>query len=254
MFFILSKILSFILSPIWWICVLLLLYIILKHFKYRKYLLYTAVTILLIFSNPFLFQQAAKKWEGPLTNPNSLEHYDGIIVLGGLSSYQSSTQRIRFVSSADRLFQGIELYKKGVADKFIFTGGSASIIVRERKEGDYIKDYLELIGIPADSTLVEWNSRNTHENAIETYKMLQDIHAEKGKYLLITSGFHMKRALGCFLKQNINVTPYVTDPLQGTLDPSFIEAITPSAKHLNTWQSLLREWVGLIAYKIKGYI
>ncbi len=254
MFFILSKILSFLLSPTWWICILLLLYILLKRFRYRQHLLYAGVSILIVFTNPFLFQKVAHKWEGPLTNPNTLQHYDGIIVLGGLSSYQSSTERIQFNSAADRLFQGIELYKKGLADKFIFTGGSARIVVRERKEGDYIKDYLELIGIPADSTLVEWNSRNTHENAIETYKMLKEINAENGRYLLITSGFHMKRALACFQKAHINVTPYVSDPLQSTLNPNFIEAISPSAAALATWERLIREWVGLTAYKLKGFI
>ncbi|WP_282038334.1 YdcF family protein [Saccharicrinis aurantiacus] len=254
MFFILSKVLSFILSPIWWITVLLLCYLIFRNYKKRKVLLYAAITILLIFSNKNLFHHAAKAWEGALTNPDAIEHYDGIIVLGGFSGFQTESNRIQFYQSADRLFQAVELYKKGKADKFIFTGGSASIIVKEKQEGLFIKDYLKKLDIAEDSTLVEWESRNTHENAVETKKMLEAIGAENGKYLLVTSGFHMKRAMGCFTKEGIRVEPYTTDALQSLIPPTFADVLTPSSSALALWERLFREWVGIGVYKLKGFL
>lgn len=254
MFFILSKILSFFLSPIWWITVLLLAYLIFKKYKRRKLFFMAAISLLLVFSNQLLLFNVSGWWEGELKNPNEIGHYDGIILLGGFSNYQSEAQRMRFMQSGDRLFQAVELYKKGKAQYFIFTGGSGRVLVREKREGEYLKDYLKLLGIPQDSTLVEWKSRNTHENAVETRKMLAVENMGKGKYLLVTSGFHMKRALGCFKKEGIDVVPYTADPLQSSISPDFWDTISPSASALGTWEILFREWVGYAVYKIRGYV
>lgn len=254
MFFIFSKILSFILSPIWWITVLLLAYLVLKKHKRRQLLLIGAVGLLLVFSNQLLLYRVSGWWEGELKNPDELGHYDGIILLGGFSNFQTESQRIRFMQSGDRLFQAVELYKKGKAPYFIFTGGSGRVLVREKREGEYLKDYLKLLGIPQDSTLVEWSSRNTRENAAETLKMLAAKKMGKGRYLLVTSGFHMKRALGCFKKVGIDVLPYSADPLQSSIAPDFWDTISPSASVLGTWELLFREWVGYAVYKIRGYV
>ncbi len=254
MFFILSKILSFFLSPIWWITVLLLAYLIFKKFKRRKLVAIVAFSLLLVFSNQLLFYHVSGWWEGELKNSDELGHYDGIILLGGFSNYQTESQRIRFMQSGDRLFQAVELYKKGKATYFIFTGGSGRVIEREKSEGEYLKDYLKLLSIPQDSTLVEWKSRNTRENAVETAKMLIANNLGQGKFLLVTSGFHTKRALGCFKKAGVDVVPYTADPLQSSIAPDFWDAISPSASVLATWELLFREWIGYAVYKIRGYV
>ncbi len=254
MFFILSKLLSFFLSPIWWVSVLLLAFIVFKKYRRRNYFLVLALFILLVFSNQLLFHQVSGWWEGELPNSKEVKQYDGIILLGGFSNYRSKSERIQFTQSTDRLLQAFDLYKKGKANWFIFTGGSGRIITREKSEGEYIKDFLKLLDIPEDSTLVEWNSRNTHENAVETFKMLQKNGIERGKYLLVTSGFHMKRAQGCFAKEGINVTPYATDPLRGNHRPEIWDWFIPSASVLGTWERLFREWVGYTIYKVRGYV
>ncbi|WP_158027278.1 YdcF family protein [Labilibacter marinus] len=213
-----------------------------------------SVGILLVFSNSLLFYHVSAWWEGDLQNNNEIGHYDGVILLGGFSSYQENQERIIFNGSSDRLLQAINLYKIGKADRFIFAGGSASVIVREKGEGEYMGDFLSTLGISKDSILVEAKSRNTHENAQETMKVLKDAYLEKGNYLLVTSGFHMKRAMGCFKKEGIQVTPYSTDLLRGNLPPEIWEVFTPSATALATWERLFREWVGYVVYKIKGYV
>ncbi len=141
----------------------------------------------------------------------------------------------------------------GKANWFIFTGGSARIIAKEKHEGDFLKDYLYLMGINKDSLLIEWQSRNTHENATETLKMLKEKHIENGNFLLVTSGYHMKRAISCFTKEGMNVHPYKTDPLQGNLSPDFTDIITPSSGVLAQWERLFREWIGYWVYKVKGF-
>lgn len=254
MFFVLSKVLSFFLSPIWWIIFLMLLYFVFPKYKNRKLLLVISFVVMLVFSNQLLFYKISSWWEGELQNSNQIEKFDGIILLGGFSSFQEESQRIRFNGSSDRLLQALDLYKKGKADYLIFTGGSAKISVNEKQEGIYIRDYLELVGIPKDSLLVEHNSRNTHENAMMTFEMLKKYSLENAKFLLVTSGFHMKRALGCFKKVGLNVEPYKTDPLQSVFAPDFSDFLTPSASVLAQWQLLIREWVGYLVYRIKGFV
>ncbi len=254
MFFILSKILSFILSPLWWIAILLLLFLVLRNYRRRRILFYTSFTLLVVFSNQLLFYHVAGWWEGDLIKSEEVDACNGIILLGGFSSYKVESDRIRFSESADRLLNALELYHLKKADRFIFTGGSGRIIDRGQKEGEFLKDYLILMGIPEDSLMVEMNSRNTHENAEMTFAMLKEENLEKGDYLLVTSGFHMKRAMGCFKKAGLKVHPYNTDPLQSVIAPDFTDAITPSAGVLGKWQLLIREWIGYFIYKVMGYV
>ncbi len=213
-----------------------------------------AFLILLVFSNSFLFYHIIGWWEGSLENQTELQDFDGLILLGGFSSYQDEAGRIVFNSSSDRLLQAMDLYKKGKVRYFVFTGGSALILKKEKKEGDFLKEYLINMGIKEDSLLMESNSRNTHENAKFTSEILKERHLSDARFLLVTSAFHMRRAMACFQKEGIDVFPYKTNPMQATRTPDFGDSIMPSASVLSSWEQLMREWVGLLAYKIKGYI
>lgn len=189
MFFILSKILLFLISPIWWVLSLLWAYVVFKRFKWRRWLLLGALGILIVFSNQLLYYHVSGWWEGELEDTSGLNQFEGIILLGGFSNYRAKSQRIQFTRSSDRLLQALRLYKEGKAQRFIFTGGSSRIIVRQKSSGEFLKDYLVGLGVPEDSILTEWKSRNTHENAIETLKMLQREGIADKKFLLVTSGF-----------------------------------------------------------------
>ncbi len=128
------------------------------------------------------------------------------------------------------------------------------ILKKEKKEGDFLKNYLIHMGIKVDSLLMESNSRNTHENALFTCEMLKERNLSEAHFLLVTSAFHMRRAMACFQKEGIDVTPYKTNPLQATRTPDFADCILPSASVLSSWNQLIREWVGFLAYRVKGYI
>jgi len=253
MFFILSKLLLFVLSPIWWVLMLLIAFVVFKRSKRRSWFLLGALAILLIFSNQLLFYHVSGWWEGTLEDSRDLEQYEGIILLGGFSNYRAQSNSIQFTRSSDRLLQAVRLYKEGKAQYFIFTGGSSKIIVREKSSGEFLKDYLVMLGIPKDRILTEWKSRNTHENATETFQLLQSAGISHKKFLLVTSGFHMKRALACFKNMDIDVTPFKTDALQANTPPEIWEWIVPSASVMATWELLFKEWLGYLVYKWQGY-
>ncbi len=252
MFFILSKIFVFLITPLVWIIALLLIAIFSKNEKRKKRSLRWGVGILLFFSNTFIFDEFIRAWEIPAAKYQDLKSYNAGIVLGGMVKYDQSLDRLQFYRGADRLFQAIELYKRGYIKKIIFTGGSGSILHPEDKEGAYVKRYLLTLGIPEEDFYIENESQNTRENALFT-KQLIDKEKISGPFLLITSAFHMRRSLGCFHKAGMVVDPYSTDRYAGPRKFEFDHVFIPNISALNDWHNLIHEVIGFITYKISGY-
>ncbi|CAN5855385.1 YdcF family protein [soil metagenome] len=253
MFFFLSKIFAFLLMPMTWFFILLIWSWRAKDAGRKKRLRIAALVVLIFFSNRFIFDRTMHAWEINTTQEPAAGTYDAIIVLGGMSTYDQEFDRIQFSRGTDRLLQAIALWKKGVAPKIVFTGGSGSIRNQEIKEGEKIRDFLHKAGIPDSVMVYETESRNTHENAVFTKPVLAK-EAPGGKYLLVTSAFHMRRSLACFAKEGIHVTPYSTDRYSGPWKFEFDYMFLPTAETLGDWNILFHEWIGCISYKFSGYI
>ena len=253
MFFILSKILAFLFTPIIWIIALLLTSLIAKDVKRKKRTLLTAAILLLFLSNSFLFDEVMRLWEIPAARYTDLQpEYDAGIILSGVLSYDHSFDRLQFNRRNDRLMQAIELYKTGRIKKLFFTGGSGSLVYRDKMESQLVKRFLTSIGIPEKDIIIEDESNNTHENAQYSIVILMR-NFNIGKYLLITSAFHMRRAVACFNKQEIAVTPYSVDRYSGPRKYQFHHLFIPNSETLFNWDSLIHEIVGYLVYKMIGY-
>ena len=254
MFFILSKLVGFLSNPFWWILLLTGAGWIVKNDKNRKRMYLLAFVVFIIFTNPMIFRIVAGAWEGDLQTAESMrDKSDVCVVLGGMSAYHEETGRIRFTQSADRILQAVDLYEKGIVKKIVITGGTSRLIRKNRPEAIHLKDFLISIGIPERSVLIDSLSRNTHENAVNTKELLSK-NGWGNSVVLVTSGFHMRRAEGCFEKEGFKVYPYTTDPLKGVSKISFSDIFMPSPGVLNDWNFLTHEWVGILMYKLKGYM
>ncbi|HRS54707.1 MAG TPA: ElyC/SanA/YdcF family protein, partial [Bacteroidales bacterium] len=77
---------------------------------------------------------------------------------------------------------------------------------------------------------------------------------KNGNFLLITSAIHMRRALGCFKKQDINVMPYSTDKITGKRRWDILYLISPNIQAIVKWQNLIHEVIGYYIYRLMGYI
>ena len=108
-----------------------------------------------------------------------------------------------------------------------------------------------LMGVPADDLILDNQSRNTYESAVNVKRVLPETDE---KNLLITSAFHMRRSKACFAKAEIPVdlfsTDFYTHPRNFTPGALFI----PKAEAIHIWQKLFKEWTGMAAYKMAGYI
>lgn len=255
MFFFLSKIFAFLLTPYTWLFAgLLLLLKKMWHSEYKKKIL--ALTFLMyVISNSFLVDELVRAWEyedDDIYLKNT--HYNLAIVLGGTGRVDERLQRFDFTNSGDRLFQTIPLYYEKRIDKILISGGSGSVSKPNHREAFYVKKYLTSINIPDSAIIIENNSRNTYENAIYTKQLLDSIKF-KGSVLLVTSSFHMRRSLAIFEKAGYtNVTPYVTNKFTGNRKFEWDYCFIPNAEAITTLNLILHEITGYAIYKLKGYL
>lgn len=251
MFFALSKLLAFIITPGLWLVTLLALALFSKNEKRKKRCLRWGFWVFIFFTNGFIFNLIMYAWEIPAGPPKSKVYETGI-VLGGMSVYDQELDRVQFFRGVDRLLQAVELYRKGVIRKIVFTGGSGRLLHPEMKEGLYLKRYLYYFNIPEKDFIMESESQNTHENA-EFTKVILDKENITGNQLLITSAFHMRRSVGCFEKAGIPVECYSTDRYAGKPKFEFDYALIPNISVMEAWSNLIHEMVGYVTYKIMGY-
>jgi uncharacterized SAM-binding protein YcdF (DUF218 family) len=253
MFFYASKILAFLLNPLIWIIFLLIIGIFAVDQKRRRNAALLGTMLLIIFSNGFLLDEAMRKWEVPATKYEDLKKYDIGIVLGGIMFYDGEYDRLQFFRSTDRLLQAIELYKKGYIKKIFFVSGSGSILYQDIKEAVLAKRYLLTIGIPESDIIIESESKNTHENAVNARGILEKQFPGKS-CLLISSGMHLKRANACFKKEGMNLDLYSTDRYAGPRKFEFDYAFIPNTNTLDEWNVLIHEIAGYLIYRVAGYI
>ena len=98
---------------------------------------------------------------------------------------------------------------------------------------------------------MERRSRNTLENAEFSRDLVNPKPGER--WLLITSAFHMPRSVGLFRKAGFAVEPYPVDWRTG--DRFDLAAFsTVGADGLTRTDTGIREWMGLIAYRLAGKI
>ena len=255
MFFILSKILAFLLTPyIWLFFGLLALLKKAWYSPFKKWIL--GLTIFMyVISNSFLVDEVIRAWEvtdGDIYLKDT--KYDLAIVLGGMGRIDERQQRFDFGYAGDRLFQTLELYHKKRVDKLFITGGSGSINKPDHREAAYIKKYLEAISIPDSNIVIENNSKNTYENAIFSKHILDSLHF-KGSILLVTSSYHMRRSIAIFKKAGYtNITPYVTNKITGLRKFEFDYCFIPNVEALFSLNLIIHEIAGFAIYKVKGYL
>jgi uncharacterized SAM-binding protein YcdF (DUF218 family) len=255
MFFYASKILMFLIQPMVWVFALLIWSLLTKKPKRRRNLILSSVVIFYIFSNSFLVDEIYRVWEEPAIKIDSItEQYDYAIVLGGVAYYDKSYNKLGIVRSFDRVLQALELYKAGKVKKIFLSGGSGSIIDDDFIESHYVREFLVRLGVEAQDIEYEANSRNTRENALSTVEYFSADSLKSLKFILVTSAFHMKRAMGCYEKCGIKVLPFVADRYSGPRKYVPDHLIIPNKDAIGDWTLIIHELIGYMVYYFSGYL
>ncbi len=250
MFFILSKLLLFLISPSFWIIALLVGSFLTKKERRKKVLRVTVLCLFLVFSNPFLLNVLVRGWQpAPVDLPKG-KKYSAAIHLGGVSMTDID-KRMYFGEAADRFIQLTKLYHTGVVQHVLVTGGSPVIFGKSTvSEADQLHQQLLMQGIPDSSIIAENISRNTFENAVNTKHILDSLKLSP-PYVLITSAIHVPRATAVFKKAGLEVIPYPSAYTE--IKQKFnINDLIPSLDVLTDWNFFLKEIVGFAVYRITG--
>ena len=179
------------------------------------------------------------------------ENIDGIIVLGGSYDTESHSYLSTIVLREDTepLAVMVDLARRYPKAKIIFSGGSEGPkdTVSEAK---IVKGYFISFGIAPDRLLTEGRSQTTEENARFTADLLHP--APRSRWLLVTSGYHMPRAVGAFRKAGFDVIAFPA----GLRTHGWQDMWRPESTATDNLRRIdigVHEWVGLLDYKLKGY-
>ena len=176
---------------------------------------------------------------------------DGIIVLGGAvdPAVSRSYGETAFNGSVARVLGGIALARRHREAKLAIVGGEGGFVPVGYAESRATLGFVVDEGIAPARVTIEEQSRSTHENAVYAKEVIRPAPGEK--WVLVTSAYHMPRAVAAFRAVGWAVIPhpvdYKVDPETG-LRPNFSLLDGLSAATLAG-----KEWAGLLGYRLMGW-
>ncbi|MBW4023477.1 MAG: YdcF family protein [Proteobacteria bacterium] len=174
----------------------------------------------------------------------------GIIVLGGAIETDISAARgmPSLNGAAERMTSLVYLARHYPDAKLAFTGGNGELIHAPMTEAAVARQLFTELGVDQSRIVYESRSRTTYENAVDLKALLKP---EPGQlWLLITSAWHMPRAVGLFRHAGWSVLPY---PVGYKTAPGPMTEIRGSfPDRLAMVDMATHEWVGLVAYWLLG--
>jgi uncharacterized SAM-binding protein YcdF (DUF218 family) len=169
---------------------------------------------------------------------------DVIVILGGGSTLDTPNLGGKghlSGSAANRLLTGVQLYHQ-LEVPIIYSGGQ--VFRTSGPEAEVAQRILLELGIPDHQIITETRSLNTTENARFVKKILDKNHFRHP--ILVTSAFHMPRAIKQFQKARVAFVPYPADYHTNLVGRFDIYQLTPSADALEEVSLALKEYVGIL--------
>jgi uncharacterized SAM-binding protein YcdF (DUF218 family) len=257
MFFYLSKILWYALNPLMVVLGILLIgwLVSFRWVKAGRWIVGTGLILLVAFSQAVVPQMVARPLENRVQAGELPGKIDGIIVLTGGVYFEAMRRDLADLNdTADRIMQAVVLMTRYPEARLIITGGSGSFNQGEdRREADHYARLARELGVEDGRIVVDRDSRNTHESAVACAKIVQN--GFPGNIVLVTSAMHMPRALGCFVREGLDVIPFPVDYRTKNDRYAVIKPLwfLPNNGNLELMYNACREWTGLVMYRWQGY-
>ena len=268
-FIVITKVLSALLYPLGFafICGMFSLFYVWRSRRLASLFAIIGVSILLVCSNPMVanFAVGSLEQKYPPVDISELGEHDVILVLGGgLRLPLPPTKRAQIGSGSDRYWLCAKLYNAGLAKKIFIAAGNVYQQERVNSEAYYAAQLLSEWRVDESAIVIENSSRNTRQNFSNTVKLL--LKEEVKNVMLVTSGYHMPRALYELNQVLINeleqtdnqaglgITPVSADTLiRNSRVPLVLEWL-PSAHALALTTLALHEYYGIWFSKFRALI
>lgn len=186
---------------------------------------------------------------------------EAIVVLGGATkSAFFPRPTVDLSESGDHVIYAAQLYRQKKAPIIILSGGRIDWRGSGSPESADMATILTSIGIPSEAIVQEPESLNTYQNAVNVQKILSSRGIRQ--VLLVTSAMHMPRSLQIFQRQGINAIPAPTDFLVskgelqelGSTPKAAILNLLPDTDNLHEFTSALKEYIGSLVYRLRGWL
>jgi uncharacterized SAM-binding protein YcdF (DUF218 family) len=247
-----SKVLTPFVSPPGLLILLLLLGLILG--RRGRAIIAAAVVLLWVVATPLFSTWLAATLESqyPPMAMTALPVADVAIVLGG-SLRQPLPPRLAsdLTDYSDRVRYAAALYRAGKVKWILASGGNQPWQAAVVPESALVAELLVEFGVPADAIVQDPDSTTTRENALDSGKIV--LQRGWARALLVTSAVHMPRAMATFLKLGIDVIPAATDVRAVDGAPALPFDLLPEAGALRLTSDAVKEWIGLVVYRFRGW-
>jgi uncharacterized SAM-binding protein YcdF (DUF218 family) len=264
MFLFFSKLLPTLVYPLGLACILILLAIFLHRKRnWQSGLLLVALALLWLGGNRWVSFSLARSLEWRYLPQGEIPAAEVIVILGGATEpAQFPRPLVELNGAGDRVVYGASLYQQGRAPHILLSGGALTLLEeRDSSPAQEMAALLEMMGVPQDALWLEDRSQNTYENALFAGQIL----AEKGiqRVILVTSAMHMPRAVLLFEEQGLEVIPAPTDftvtqagwdSLMSFQMPEALLYLLPNSSSLSLTTNTLKEYFGLLVYRLRGWI
>ncbi|MEN3791198.1 YdcF family protein [Fulvimarina sp. MAC3] len=255
MFFYLAKIGWFVLQPLVAIILIGLAGWISVLFGWKKigraFFVLAALSLAIVSISPLGLAMTAyleNRFERPAQMPAKV---DGIIVLGG--GFDTRVARTRGVielnEAADRATVAAALARTYPDAEVLFSGGVAAAFRDDIPETQSAEQFFLGLGLDPNRLKLDAKARDTFENAVYAEALADPQPGET--WLLVTSAYHMPRAMGCFRTVGFDVVPYPVD-YRTPAGADVWQPSTATTRNLEKVHFAIREYLGLAAYRIAG--
>ena len=255
MFFI-GKVIALITQPLAWVAALLLLGLVRSRpgrGGRGRGLLWGALFLLAALGwqpLPDLILRRLEAQYPELPLQADLRSYVGMVVLGGALEegyIAQSHQQPQLRDGAERMLASATALQRNPHLRLLFTGGEGTLFGQGPSEAVRARAFYDSLGVSSARVTYEDASRTTFENAVLSAQLSGVDRSQP--WLLVTSAWHMPRAMATFAKAGWTVSAYPVDYRTGDATPwteySLREGVT-------RWQIALHECVGWLSYWLTG--
>lgn len=186
----------------------------------------------------------------PPQRVEDLPSADAIVVLGGAVLPVTDSRPFTHIhTTADRAWHAARLFHAGKAPIVVASGGMVWP-VPDPTSAASMRELLEALGVPNEAIVLEEESRNTRQNAMHTAR----VATERGirTVLLVTSPWHMPRAIATFRAAGLPATPAPSDYARGPFRGGLL-GFVPSTTALSTNTKAMRELLAQLVYRLRGW-
>ena len=209
--FVLSKLLSAITQPLFWLSLWWLLALVLLP-RFRRFATSMLWGCMIVFGSlgfsavpSALLHSLESRFNVP--SFTSSDQYAGLIVLGGATGnpgiYKAHGQ-VPLGDAAERMTMPIALMRKFPNLELIFSGGEGRLVPTGTTEAELAGVFYTEQGVDMKRVTLESQARTTRENAKRVAALLGE--RCKQPWLLVTSAWHMPRSMAEFQAVGCNVT------------------------------------------------